>query len=317
MDLLKNNQRGASGTATQKSVEGPSTAKTLDLRELRSSRNQSPAPAAKAQREDFQTRIHPGRVRDSAQQQVRNRRPNNRQESREERAARKDREAQARVRQQKAQQERAQEIQTQREVTDNLTDERSLATNKTAQLSDRGSSSTEGIEAGRVDLGTELAREAVREGGSAVKLGTAPQEQTDTAQGSGLTTGASTATTQAVDLRQVVHVFANRSFAETAWYQQVMSFFANVEPVDLDEREREKLLSEIENLTAAELTPEKLIRLIMLGSVCKEALSRVQEKVRELGDKAPASAEEIGALMLKGIEQWKKADEVAFDPRNN
>ena len=96
-----------------------------------------------------------------------------------------------------------------------------------------------------------------------------------------------------------------------------MSFFANVEPVDLDEREREKLLSEIENLTAAELTPEKLIRLIMLGSVCKEALSRVQEKVRELGDKAPASAEEIGALMLKGIEQWKKADEVAFDPRNN
>jgi hypothetical protein len=270
-----------------------------------------PDRPVREQQRDEGARIRPGRVA-GTQQRTSDRtssRSSRSAEAREQRAQRRQREREAKVREQQRQEAREQaKVQ---EDAGNLSDEQAAATQQSqraAKIGDRVAGGDPSVSVGtEVDPNEELANS----GTLSPNLGAAPSTTPENAVG--LDPDA------AVEFAQATSQFANRAkFSQSALVQTILYFFANTpQPDRLDEEEEERILSEISRLAPSEITPEKILELFMLGAISQEAMKRIEEKVLQLGEKAPATKEEIGAIAQKIIKLWKQADEVAFDPRNN
>jgi len=266
-------------------------------------------PVREQQRTDG-AQMRPGRLAGAQQgTERRNSAKNRTSQSREQRAQRKQRELEGKAREQHRKDELEQA--KNQEAAGNNVDEQSAATRasqRNASVGDRFAGTD-----GNVDFGREADPNAGLEvnGTFSPDLGAAPSTGPDSAVG--LDPDA------AVDFAQATSQFANRAkFSQSALVQTILYFFANTpQPDRLDEEEEERILSEIGRLSPSEITPEKILELFMLGAISQEAMKRIEEKVLQLGEKAPATKEEIGAIAQKIIKLWKQADEMAFDPRNN
>ncbi len=320
MDLL-NRQRS---TGQPQKAAGQDTARepAADLTQLRNDRagagavNTKGASPAQTQRRDFQEKIHPGRLRDSASLRVdRLRTREGRSEDRREDKRRQKDNARDRVEQ------------LNRE--DKVDDQQAVVGSRRSQtLSDRTGVGAGASEVGLLDPESQAALDrdlsakhdpAMGSLAQSETLGVAPQEQ---ALGNSSLTANAVGTSQSQTVELTVHRFrfAERGLANTPWMQELYRFFANSERDVLGEEERdsaERALLEFDRLSPAERTPEKILEILQLSGVAAPTYQKIGEILREMGADAPGSQEQVGSRALSVLENKDKMERIVFDPSNN